>query len=213
MRIAITQRVDHVPGYSERRDCLDQRWSALMENLGFDLVPVSNGLKNPEQWLQRQNVSGLILSGGNDLAHLPEAINSSPERDFTEMSLLAHAQVVRLPVLGVCRGMQMLNHYLGGRLTPVNGHAGCLHAVHSHESTNQFLEYVEVNSFHNWGMQLSDLAECLLMQVQAFDGSIESFTHRQLPWMGIMWHPERPSSNLEADGQLIRHHFFKQGLL
>jgi putative glutamine amidotransferase len=213
MRIAITQRVEQVPVYGERRDCLDQRWSLLMESLDVDLVPVPNGLKNPKDWLLRQNVAGLILSGGNDLSHLPDAQNCSPERDFTEISLLLHAQKVLLPVLGVCRGMQMLNHFLGGTLTTLDGHAGGLHSIHSLSPSALFSTYLQVNSFHGWGIERSNLAENLQVHVEANDGSIEAFIHNQLPWMGIMWHPERPSSNLEADGQLIRHLFFKQGLL
>ncbi|QQZ42188.1 gamma-glutamyl-gamma-aminobutyrate hydrolase family protein [Pseudomonas sp. SK3(2021)] len=205
MRIAITQRVEQVPGYAERRDCLDQRWSVLMEGLGIDLVPVPNGLSSPGGWLARQEVAGLILSGGNDLAHLPNASNCAPERDLTEAVLLRHAQKTAMPVLGVCRGMQVLNHFLGGGLVPVAGHANCIHAVHTEGEL--FAEYREVNSYHNWGLNPDNLAANLLARVWANDGSVEAFLHQQLPWMAIMWHPERPSNNGIHDVRLIRHFF------
>ncbi|HEY1027957.1 MAG TPA: gamma-glutamyl-gamma-aminobutyrate hydrolase family protein [Pseudomonas sp.] len=207
MRIAITQRVERVASYDEARDCLDQRWSALLENLGIDLLPVPNGLARPDAWLERQDICGLILSGGNDLSHQPGAQNASLERDRTEMALLSLARAHRLPVLAVCRGMQMLNHFLGGRLVPVSGHAGCFHPVSALARDPRFDRYSEVNSFHNWGIGLEELAPDLTPMVQADDRSIEAAIHQTLPWIGIMWHPERPSDNAERDARLILHLF------
>lgn len=210
MRIAITQRVERIPGYDEQRDCLDQRWSTLMEELGIDLVPVPNRLSSAGGWFERQNIAGLVLSGGNDLAHLPGAVNASPERDSTEATLLAKAQAMNLPVLAVCRGMQMLNHFLGGSLTPLPGHVNCMHAIRASEQAPLMAEYRQVNSFHGWGIQPEDLAENLLAQAWADDGSIEAFVHSQLPWTAIMWHPERPSANATLDVKLIRQLFFSK---
>ena len=170
-------------------------------------MAVPNGLAQPQDWLERQQVAGLILSGGNDLSHLPGASNVSNARDRTEHALLALASRRRLPVLAVCRGMQMLNHFLGGNLRPVSGHVGCMHAVSAIGTDELFAAYGEVNSFHNWGISSADLAPGLLARVQAEDGSIEAAVHETLPWIGVMWHPERPSANTEQDTALIRHLF------
>ncbi|USW02758.1 gamma-glutamyl-gamma-aminobutyrate hydrolase family protein [Pseudomonas pergaminensis] len=210
MRVAITQRVERIPGYAEQRDCLDQRWTTLMEELGIDLVPVPNGMSSVDGWFERQNIAGLVLSGGNDLTHLPGAANASPERDKTETTLLSKAMAMSLPVLAVCRGMQMLNHFLGGSLTRLSGHANGAHAIFVSDQTPLMGEYREVNSFHTWGIQPEDLAENLLAQAWAHDGSIEAFIHTQLPWTAIMWHPERPSANPTRDAKLIRQLFFSK---
>lgn len=210
MRIAITQRVERVPAYNEQRDCLDQRWSTLMEALGIDLIPVPNGMSSPGDWLERQNVAGLILSGGNDLSHLPGAVNASSERDVTEVTLLIKARTMNLPVLAVCRGMQMLNHFLGGSLTPLSGHINCTHAIYVSAQAPLMAGYRQVNSFHGWGIQPGDLADNLLAQAWAEDGSIEAFIHKRLPWAAIMWHPERDSVNATLDAKLIRQLFYSK---
>lgn len=207
MRIAITQRVEWVQGYHERRDCLDQQWSLLLESLGFDAVAVPNGLRDPQAWLARQHVAGLILTGGNDLAHLPQASRPSPERDATESALLAWALSARLPVLGVCRGMQMLNHFLGGGLVPVQGHIACRHEVGALTDDARFKAYREVNSFHGWGLMAPQLAPDLQAHLCASDHTIEAVTHAQLPWVGVMWHPERETPTSVLDAQLIRQLF------
>lgn len=209
-RIAITQRVERAASHGEQRDCLDQRWAALLEDLGLDLLAVPNGLAQPQQWLERQKVSGLILSGGNDLCHLPAANSASPERDRTEHALLSLARERQLPVLGVCRGMQMLNHFLGGDLVSLSGHAGCMHDVFAVSADARFAGYAEVNSFHNWGIAQAGLAPDLHARVVAADGSVEAAAHRTLPWLAIMWHPERPSANAVQDAALLRHLFFRK---
>lgn len=204
MRIAITQRVEWVQGYNERRDCLDQQWAALLEQLAIDAVAVPNNLSDPAAWLARQDVAGLVLTGGNDLAHLIDASRSAPERDATELALLSWAACHWLPVLGVCRGMQMLNHFLGGGLVPVVNHVAVRHSVSALSDDPLFSAYREVNSFHGWGVGVGTLAPELSAQVCAGDGTVEAFTHKQLPWTGLMWHPEREAPFNPLDLQLIR---------
>lgn len=211
-RIGVTQRVEVVPGYGERRDCLDQAWTVLLGRLGWDLVPVPNNHSDIAAWAQRQGLQGLVLSGGNDLAHLPSAQRIAPERDATEHALLNWASESRLPVLGVCRGMQMLNVWLGGKLEPVVGHVACRHPVWPCENTPlpyaALSGYSEVNSFHDWGITPAGLAVNLVPHLRAADGSIEAFVHDTLPWVGIMWHPERNNENSAALDLALLQSFF-----
>lgn len=203
MRIAMTQRVEWVQGYNERRDCLDQQWASLLEQLALDTVAVPNNLKYPVAWLERQQVGGLILTGGNDLSHLRDASRSAPERDATELALLSWAACNQLPVLGICRGMQVLNHFLGGAVVPVPNHVAIRHPVAVVGDDPLFSAYREVNSFHGWGIGPNDLAFGLSAQVCADDGTVEAFTHKELPWVGLMWHPEREVPFNSFDSQLI----------
>lgn len=209
-RIGVSQRVDAAAAYSERRDGLDQAWARLLGGLGLDLVPVPNSLHDVAAWAQRQSLAGLLLSGGNDLAHLPGASNPAPERDACERALLAWAEAAGIPVLGVCRGMQMMNCRLGGGLAPVSGHIACRHAVRSSADSGFFKDYEEVNSFHGWGIRPLDLAPSLHAQLWAEDDTVEAFRHERLPWFGIMWHPERDNGSAHAKDLVLLDAIFNQ---
>lgn len=208
MRIGITQRVEEVASYKERRDCLDQQWFVLLEELGLSAVPIPNSLKNVQQWLKAQQLQGVILSGGNDLSALSGASNSAKERDQTEFAILNYFGKHYLPVLGVCRGLQMINIYLEGQLIMVEGHVATRHSVKAQNAKSLFSQYKEVNSFHGWGFtkqQLGkDLVACL---VNESDDTIEAVHHKSLPWTGIMWHPEREYPFNDLDKQLIKQIF------
>lgn len=208
-RVGITQRVATIAGYEERRDCLDQRWFMLIESIGMVPVPIPNSLNNVEHWCRVMNIEGLILSGGNDLAHLPGATNTAPERDATERALLDFAWRETLPVIGVCRGMQSLNHYLGGGLKGVTGHAGTRHRVENTATAIVLSEYGEqtVNSFHDWGIPIDALGKGLIAELIDSDGNVEGFRHDSLPWVGAMWHPERETPFKEQDIRLLNQLF------
>jgi putative glutamine amidotransferase len=208
MRIGISQRVEVVASYGESRDCLDQQWFRLLESLGYTPVPIPNSLADPKRWLESMGIAGLILSGGNDLSRLPDAANASVERDDTENALLSVAQERNWPVLGVCRGLQIMNVWLGGDLARVSGHAAVRHPVTLVPGADAcFHPYREVNSFHNWGIAPSGLAADLIPQLVSPEGDVEAYRHVSLPWVGIMWHPERETPFSEQDKQLIHFTF------
>jgi gamma-glutamyl-gamma-aminobutyrate hydrolase PuuD len=180
--IAVSQRVDRVQVRAESRDALDQRLTGWLTALGGMSLPVPNALGDDlARWLAALRPAAILLSGGND-------IGDSPERDRTEAALLQHAERNGLPVLGICRGMQMLAHHAGGTLVPVSGHAGTRHPLQGAAVASGALP-ADVNSFHNWGLATSPPDYEVL--ATAPDGSIEAMRHRELRWEGWMWHPER----------------------
>ncbi len=211
MRIGLTQRVE-VSAHGERRDCLDQRWQVLLGQIGYDVVAVPNRLSDPGEWVARIGLQGLILTGGNDLAELPGASNPAPERDRTEARLLEWAAATDCPVLGVCRGLQLINVWQGGVLGRVDGHVACRHELEiCVDGPPGLSREGEVNSFHAWGVPTDGLGEGLEVLARDAGGSIEALRHHTLPWLGIMWHPEREQPFAEVDLQLIRNHFGEAG--
>ncbi len=191
-KIGITQRVEVVEAYQERRDCLDQNWFRLLEIMGFNAVPLPNSLNDAGRYLEESDFDGFILSGGNDLVDLPGAKNCAPERDGFERTVLRYAQAKLKPVVGVCRGMQVMNVFLGGKLVPVMDHVAKRHEIMLTSDTWSFIEDMNVNSFHSWGVSKSGLGDGLSpVVVSKVDDTVEAYVAEHLPWAGIMWHPER----------------------
>lgn len=190
MNVLISQRVDLLPQRGERRDALDQAWGeTLCDLLGRSVVmlPVPNRPQDVDSMVGACRPSLIVLSGGND-------VGGVCERDATETRLLDGAQANGVPVLAICRGLQMVQSYLGGVLAPVTGHVRCDHPVHA--APGQILPTMTVNSYHDWGIRQSELAADLRSLYLHEDGTVEAAVHSSLPWLGVMWHPERTGSGM-----------------
>lgn len=191
MRILITQRVDVLPERGERRDALDQAWGDTLFGMLQSPVlihPMPNRPRDVDEAVAYWRPSLIVLSGGND-------IGSVPERDATEAALLRRATADRIPVLAVCRGMQMVQHFLGGSLQQVTDHVAVEHRVRS-ASEDALPDELLVNSFHAWGVERNALASGLQALYFHSDGSVEAARHVALPWLTLMWHPERPGKGM-----------------
>ena len=191
--VAITQRVDIVPGRNERRDSLDQRWYPFLAACGVTGVPLPNHPATALALVAALAPGALVLSGGNDLAALG---GDSPERDATEDALLAWARGRAVPVLGVCRGLQFLAHRFGAELVRVDDHVGTPHPVAGPGARRT------VNSFHTWAVRTAPPGFASLAQAE--DGTIEMMRHRQEPITAVMWHPEREAAAAAEDVALVR---------
>lgn len=200
--ILTTQRADLIPAYGERRDALDQRWTAFLRETGALPVPCPNDPDAAEALLARIQPEGILLTGGNSpLAYGGDA----PERDAVDRLLIAWAENRRLPLIGVCRGMQSLILYFGGALQPVENHRATRHLLTGEPSR-------EVNSYHTLAARALPEDGPLQATAQTADGVLEAVTHRALPMLGIMWHPEREQPFAEADIDLFRRQWNGGGL-
>jgi N5-(cytidine 5'-diphosphoramidyl)-L-glutamine hydrolase len=203
-RIGITQRVEIVKHYDERRDCLDQQWSKFVIQLGYIPVPLPNvAAEMAEQLIKALQLDGLILSGGNSIASLsPQSPDAAPERDNFEKALISAALAMSIPLVGVCRGMQILNLTMGGRVSKITNHVGQRHAIISEVAGFDLPK--KVNSFHNYGIPLHGLAQPLQALAYDEDGNIEAFFDLGRAILGIMWHPEREERFTNLDIQLFK---------
>lgn len=207
IRIGLTQRVEHLVDRGERRDCLDQAWTPLLDACGLLAVPLPNRLPDVAATVSELGLGGLILTGGNDLAHLPDAVQPAPERDELERRLLALARERDLPVLGVCRGLQMMIAESGGELCAIEGHVARPHRLKIRPQSGLPLDSGRrVNSFHGFGFRENALGDGWRAAALAPDGTVEAIVHRRYPQWGIMWHPEREPRD-EGDARLLRRLF------
>ena len=191
LKIGITQRVDRVVSYDESRDCLDQRLIDWVRSSDFIPVPIPNGLVNIslsdnsqpslDIWLEQICIDAVLLSGGNDIGEIKH-------RDYTERHLLLWAKKHHKPVLGICRGMQMMGVFAGGELIEIKNHVKQRHQLQV--KGNNYERFPRsVNSFHNFALKECPTGYEILAESE--DASIEAMKHEKYSWEGWMWHPER----------------------
>lgn len=216
MRIAITQRVVHNPSYGDDRDALSHDWVLFLESTfpGSVIVPVPNNIRQVKPWMDSVNPDGVILSNGNDL-------DSVKIRDECEQHVMHWAIGKRKPLLGVCRGLQFVNRYFGGGLTlDLNKEVGVNHVARSHTVSvlhpgfSELLKGVSaeasVNSYHNHGVQVGDLAPELTAFAMTADGIVEGIVHDRKSVMAVQWHPERPGND-QVIGRILVRKFLQEG--
>jgi len=194
--VAITQRVVVDPIHFERRDALDQAWCGFLSACGLVPMPLPNDVAAALALCESMPIRGVLLSGGNDLCELG---GDSPERDRTEHALLDRAAQRHWPVLGVCRGMQMLQHRCGIVLERIEGHVARSQTILIHGRE------VEVNSYHHWGARASRWP--LVPFALGTDGIVKGVRDAGWRTIGVMWHPERDGPARERDVTMCRDLF------
>lgn len=202
------------PGYKRayvNKDYVD----AVLENGGIPfIIPFSHSKYCIRA--QVMAIDGLILSGGQDIFPLNYGEEPSqklgdifPERDQYEYSLLGEAMKIGIPILGICRGAQIINTYLGGTLNQDLSYMEHSSSILKHwqahspelrthsvviekqSKLNKIFtnETILVNSFHH--QTINKLGNEIKATAFAKDGVIEAIEHVSYPFMvGIQWHPE-----------------------
>ena len=149
---------------------------------------------------------GLILCGGNDIdpAYYGEGMNGSVNidhaRDKAEFALVDVFLKAGKPILGICRGFQLLNVAFGGSLCQHLPNAGVhtsgtsddlVHLVRADRESIFFKLYGEEFSVNSWHHQAAKVIGKGLRLAMTADGVVEGFEHETLPVIGVQWHPER----------------------
>lgn len=199
--IAITQRVEKVEAYGETRDSLDQSWAKLVFQCGFLPVILPNNMEVAKSLLNQISISGIILTGGNNLVNYD---GDAPERDQLEQYLIEYSMEAGIPLLGVCRGMQVIQDYFKVPLVKVKGHIATEHEINVEGKRNL------KNSFHRYGARSS--VEELLILAASEDGVVEAIYHKEFKIFAIMWHPERNNPFDQEDILYIENIFEEKKL-
>lgn len=151
---------------------------------------------------------GLFLSGGVDVTpalygeeKIPLCGEGDTKRDSLEYLLVDAFIKAQKPIIGICRGFQLLNVYFGGTLyqdiaaqTGLDDHPyDCVHRVRTAEGSllhTLFGEEFTVNSLHHQAVKT--LGKDLVATAYSVSGNIiEAYEHKTLPIIAVQWHPER----------------------
>ena len=189
------------------------------------VIPAEAG--EDEQAFLLSQCDGLVLTGGNDITPslygeevLNDTVVPAPERDRGEPRLCDIAMARNLPILGICRGIQILNVHFGGTLyqdipaqydTPVNHsmekpyHRTCHDCTVLPGTPLQTLlgvDRIQVNSHHHQAVK--DLAPGFQVMGRCSDGIVEAMWKPDARFLwAVQWHPEKIWDIEESSAKLF----------
>lgn len=183
------------------------------------VIPFSLNKETLEQSLNM--CDGLLLTGGADVnpflyneERSKKLGNIKPERDLYEKELYYIAKEKKLPILGICRGMQIINVLEGGTLyqdleyreNKQNNYIEHLqkdnkshpaHYITLKKDSFLFnifnLDKIAVNSYHH--QAIKDVAPNFIITAESLEGIIEGIEDRENRIICVQWHPERMLNN------------------
>jgi len=218
--VAVTASIRPDGGTSRVR--LTAAYVTALENAGLVPLIVPPLSNDRAAAAVLDSVSGLVLTGGEDVdparygEQRHEKVRSvNPARDATEAALVEEAKARGLPVLAICRGIQILNVALGGTLvqdissqvkTDIGHDEDGPRDSRSHEISVERgsliaeaigTEHLSVNSFHH--QSVKRVADGMRVTARSPDGVIEGIESTDKRWwvMAVQWHPEEMTESPE----------------
>lgn len=199
--ILITQTVL----YSKKRGyifSLSKDWYDYSNKIGFNLIPWD--YKIIPSLLRKKKIHGIILSGGNDLFNNHKN-KENKYRDMMEKKLLKYYLVKNIPILGTCRGFQLISSYFKSITKKCKNHVRKSHNLILAKSKFIDFKKLTVNSFHDFGVyDLSNNFDIISLHK---DQSIEIAEHKSKKLLCLMFHPERHNKTQSKIDKFMKSFF------
>ena len=167
-------------------DFIDHYWIKVFQKKNLNYILIPNNKILSDKCLNKIGI--LILSGGNDIQ-----INKkeSKIRNKIEFNLIKKSLKKKIPILGICRGAQLLNIYFKGRIRKAKGHMRNRHNIFLKKNKIFKKKLLNVNSFHNYVISTKDISSKLEVIAIDKNKNIEMYISPENQIIATMWHPER----------------------
>jgi putative glutamine amidotransferase len=191
---------------SQEKQFVNTRYVKPLTERGMNTMMLTLDNPSPEEMFNL--CDAFVVTGGVDLDPMTyKDVNAGlskdihPSLDLLDSLVIKYAKTTKKPLLGVCRGLQSINVFLGGTLYQDLAQLGLKHSnIPGNHKINtvendvlKFESEIAVNSYHHQGIK--KLATGLKVIGKQTDGIIEAVVHESLPIIAVQWHPEmRPSS-------------------
>ncbi len=205
-RIGITQSLIKNKAYHEIRGSLDINYNRLILQCGFIPIILPYDI-DFENYFNLFKIDGVLLTGGNDLS-VCRSNELSIARDNYEKKLLQFCIKNEIPVLGICRGMQIIADLFNSTFKTVKNEVnkrGSLIINPISRFYHDLNKIDEVNSYHNFS--INKLSDDLIISATNKKGVIKAIEHKKKSIFGQMWHPERENPFSKPQLLLIQEFF------
>ena len=193
--VGVTQRLVYDKKTKSFKDALDKDLVNFLNKIGYIAIPIPNiKLSNRSIskilnfFKNKIKIKGFIFSGGEDL-------NKNKERYKIEKFIYNFCYKEKIPLIGICRGLQMIAHLNNTKLSKVKNHIAKRHTIF-YKNLNKNTQR-EVNSFHNF--KINFCPKDFKITYSSNDDVIEGIKHKSLPISAVMWHPEREKKYHKQD--------------
>ena len=218
MKYAIATARQSVDKHGQEMIQIEDTYAQYIEEFKIQLIilPSLSDIRIMEQF---QPVMILLTGGGDAPAIYYDAAvecNLQQRRDEIEIKLIQYAINNNIPLLGICRGMQVINGYFGGKITREPTHSHPVAVSHIIECVDEGILY-ETNSFHRDVIQKDALSkELTAIAYHENAKHVEAYIGINHPILGLQWHPERIDKNAPCrkySNKLIAELISKGGVL
>lgn len=205
-KIAITQRLIQNENYYEIREALDINYCKLVNACGFLPIVLPYEIEF-NKYFEELRIDGVILTGGNDLNSC-NCNELSKKRDIFEKKLLAYCIKNKIPILGICRGMQVIAEYFGSNFKYVENQVNIKHDLKVSENSKYktyLKKLTKVNSFHNY--EINNISNEFIISATDKINVIKAIEHKNHKIFAQMWHTEREKQFNDKEMDLIKGFF------
>jgi len=182
---------------------LSKDWYEYAKKININLIPYDYIFSKNR--LDQLNFKGVIFSGGNDLYKLNKK-KENAMRDRNEIRLLKYVIARKKPILGVCRGFQLISNYFNTPLIRKPNHVRVNHTLYLKNSKFIKAKALRVNSYHNYCIE--NLSKKFNVVSRHLDNTIEIAENIKKNILCLMFHPERKNFSQISINKYIKF-FFK----